>query len=115
MSLLEAAVQGPAGVLGIAVGWVGARYVGPVVGKVLRPVAKTVIKGALVVNDEVDSLVHPQARARTRRRQAGVAIAVAAKSTATSRPRGRRSRMRPASEGTKRTKHTRHRKAHANS
>lgn len=112
MSLLEAAVQGPGGVLGIAVGWVGTRYVAPAVGMVLRPIAKTVIRGALVVNDEVEKIVHPPRRARQRagKEDHGVTIAVAAKSARASTPRARRSRVRPASAGPKRAKHP---KAHA--
>jgi hypothetical protein len=114
MSLLEAAVEGPGAVLGIAVGWVGVRYVGPAVGGVLRPIAKTLIKGALVVNDGVGKIANPRphARGRASGQDRDVTIAVGTKSKSAPPPRARRSRSRPASGSVRRT-HAR--KAHARS
>jgi hypothetical protein len=110
MSFFEAAVQGPGGVIGVAVGWVGARYVVPAVGGVLRPIAKTVIKGVLAVNDEVNQIIQPPRRERPRNQTSAVRIAVGAKAEKSSTPRARRSRQRPPSTG---RRPTRRRKAHA--
>jgi hypothetical protein len=93
MAILEAMLQ-PSVAVGFAAGLFGLRHT---IGTILRPLAKSVVKGALVVGDGVTALLDEAQRAGTDANRP-VAIRLAA-ATPTSR---KRSRSRDASTGTRR-------------
>jgi hypothetical protein len=103
MAILEAMLQ-PSVAVGFAAGLVGLRYAASATGTILRPIAKSVVKGALVVKDGVGDLLAESRPVGTRRAaarehdwSAGVPISVA---QAPQPPRRRRaSRARASSAG----------------
>jgi hypothetical protein len=59
MALLETTIQAAGGPLGFTVGYVGTRYASTAVGYALRPVAKALIRGALMVSGGFGPTVRP--------------------------------------------------------
>lgn len=103
MALLESVAASYG--LGAVVGYAGTRVIAPAAGIVLRPVAKTLIKGALVVGDGVGSIFNGSPP-KPRGREDTITVKVKA---APKKRRASRSQGRPASSS--RQKRPRQRRA----
>jgi hypothetical protein len=110
MALLESILQ-PSVAVGFAAGLVGVRYLASATGTILRPVAKGVVKSALMVSDGVSSIIaesQPNGQARVGHdKRGGVRIRVGSASTESAH----QERQRPRRRSESRTRRSTGRKA----